>query len=67
MSALLMDPDSYNCTSDAMMRQFCEDPLGSSFWWTLLAASLFGLPFFGVWIALGLVLIAKSEATRTKK
>lgn len=66
LDALMMDPSSYNCTSDAMMRQFCEDPFFTSLAWTLLAANLFGLPFFAAWVAIGIMLIAKNESAKSR-
>jgi hypothetical protein len=69
LSALSMDPTSYNCTSDSMMKQICADPYGSSVIWTIIFVTLLGFPFAIIWQIIGIILLTrrlsrKSRATK---
>lgn len=64
-AALAMDPNSYNCTSDSMMKQICQDPYGSSLSWTLLYLTLFAWPLLFAWAMLGIMLLRKKSKRST--
>lgn len=55
--ALSMDPASYECTDDSMMRQICEDPYGTSVFWSIIFFGLYCWPGIIAWIVSGLVLL----------
>lgn len=64
--ALSMDPGSFNCLHDSMMRQICEDPYGSSITWALMKFGLFAHPFLIAWLAIGIVLLIRSNSASSK-
>ena len=56
--ALSMDPNSFNCKYDSMMKQFCEDPYGSSISWTLILMFMSpAWPILLAWVVIGIVLL----------
>lgn len=58
--SLEMDPQSFNCIHDSMMKQFCSDPYGASFLWSVLGFLILGSPLLIAWIIIGtLVLIRR--------
>lgn len=57
--ALGMDPNSFNCLHDSMMKQICEDPYGSSVAWTLIGMLTLGLPLVLAWLVVGVLLLAR--------
>lgn len=67
LSALAMDPNSYNCTSDSMMKQICHDPYGSSVGWTLILVCMIGWPILFIWAIIGVILIARRNKVRSNK
>jgi hypothetical protein len=58
-SAQAMDPHSYNCTSDSMMKQLCEHPFSASLPWSLAGLVIFGWPAIIAWLAIGITLVAR--------
>jgi hypothetical protein len=66
VQALRMDPLSYNCISDSMMKQICHHPYSSSISWTLIYLIFFGWPITFPWIIIGLVL-AKRRYLRSSR
>ncbi|MEO5691188.1 MAG: hypothetical protein ABIQ64_03310 [Candidatus Saccharimonadales bacterium] len=56
VSALRMDPSSFECTSDSMMKQICADPFGSSIIWTIMLVLMFGWPILIIWIVTAVLL-----------
>lgn len=44
--SLTMDPNSFNCTQDSMMMEFCHNPFGQSARWA------FGIAFMTLWPAI---------------
>ncbi len=61
ISALSMDPDSYNCTSDSMMKQVCAYPFESSIMWTGVFVTVFGWPFLILWIIIAITLLIRQS------
>jgi hypothetical protein len=57
--AMAMDPNSYNCLHDSMMKQVCADPFGTSVVWSILSLVFLGWPILLVWVIIGIVLIAR--------
>jgi hypothetical protein len=58
--ALSMDPNSFNCKYDSMMKQVCQDPYGSSISWTLVL--MFMSPVWPIplaWVVIGIVLLSR--------
>lgn len=60
--ALNMNPNSFNCLHDSMMKQICEDPYGSSITWALIRFSFFACPFLIAWLGIGVTLLARSDS-----
>jgi len=56
LQALHMDPHSYNCVNDSMMKYICHHPYSSSISWTIAYVVLFGWPLTFPWIIIGLLL-----------
>jgi len=52
--ALTMDPNSFNCTQDSMMMEFCQNPFGQSARWAFGTAFQLGWPIFLVWGLFGI-------------
>ena len=65
LEALAMDPNSYNCLHDSMMKQICEDPYGSSVGWAMIKFVFIGWPLLIVWAVIGLMLLGR-RATKGK-
>lgn len=74
--ALSMDPNSYNCLHDSMMRRQCEDPFGSSIGWTMAYVWAYYVMYPWLmwlitlsWIGVGIAAIVqrrKGRASKTK-
>lgn len=59
LDSLAMDKNSYYCTQDSMMMQFCHSPVSSSFAWTIVTFGLIAWPALAVWVILGSVLLLR--------
>jgi hypothetical protein len=57
--ALNMDPNSYNCVHDSMMKQICADPYGTSVFWAGLQLVFLAWPLLLAWMITGMVLISR--------
>ncbi len=55
--AFAMDPLSYECTRDSMMKQVCSDPYGSSFFWGILSLGIYCGPVVIAWLVVGGVIL----------
>ena len=58
--ALNMDPNSFNCLHDSMMKQICEDPYGSSITWTIIGVIVLGWPLILTWLVVGVILLQRA-------
>jgi hypothetical protein len=65
--ALQMDPNSYNCTTDSMMKQICQDPWGSSVAWTYIYVAFFGWPLMLAWLSSGIFVLIRRVKMKPKK
>ena len=59
--ALSMDPKSFNCLHDSMMKQICEDPYGSSVTWTVIKVFILGSPLILAWFVAGALLLMRTK------
>lgn len=57
--ALAMDPDSYNCLHDSMMKPMCKDPFGTAAFWTALEIVFFAWPILLAWTLIGVILMRR--------
>ncbi len=57
--ALAMNPLSYECTRDNMMKHVCSDPYSSSFFWSLLDLGTYFWPLVIAWNAVGLIIFVR--------
>ncbi len=57
--ALAMDPNSFNCLNDSMMKQICDDPYRSSITWTFIKFGFFAHPLLIAWIVIGILLLIR--------
>lgn len=55
--SLEMDPQSFNCLHDSMMKQFCNDPYGASFLWSVLSFLILGSPLLIAWTIVGTLVL----------
>ena len=62
--ALNMDPSSYNCTDDSMMRQLCRHPYTASITWAILATAVYCWPIAIAWFITGIILIMRWPTKR---
>ena len=67
LRARAMDPNSYNCLHDSMMKQLCEDPYGSSVSWAIIEFVFLGWPLWIVWAVIGLVLLGRRATAPSSK
>jgi uncharacterized membrane protein YkgB len=59
VEALHMDPHSYNCVVDSMMKDICQHPYSSSVSWTIIYLIFMGWPLTFPWIIIGLLLVRR--------
>lgn len=61
--ALHMNPASYNCTSDGMMKQLCHHPYSASILWSVLDFGLLFWPLIVIWAIIGTVSLRRTSDT----
>jgi disulfide bond formation protein DsbB len=64
--ALNMDPHSYECIYDNMMKQLCHRPYTASISWDVLGLAAYCWPVIIVWLIIGIILIVKLRKHRNK-
>ncbi len=65
--SLAMDPLSYNCTGDSMMKQFCDHPYSSSFFWSILGFGIYCGPIIISWLVVGSILVFRHISSQNDR
>lgn len=65
--ALAMDPMSYECLHDSMMKQICADPYGSSVTWGIVSLVFYCWPLIMAWLVMGVMLLIRRGQRKKQK